>query len=725
MILVTQTGNGLVSNLYSADSSLASRIINENQSVAAIKQYRKKVCDPCFNMLKNNELKALASSPTSRIQARELLKIFELNNMSADFLDMEKNFLENDQLIDFYKEALIYAGNKIYKNERVVFTHTTVTAAPQVKKTAEKSVTYNGFISFIQANIPNISEYDAVILTIPDQQLNWSDSYIDNSHHALKLYEDKINNSKDVFKTISEILSDSESNFIDSSIVSYFTDDAYLRKTVRRLFTYQNHTYIGNVLKSLTNTQNDTKASYSILFNILEAICKLDGYAEGHDVVKLKHFLENQPLANELFPKQINAEFEKLCICFYKVTVKTLLHELTGKETDFDLTPIHIGDEDYQSYSRIKEQIRNADSIADKLSGYNRLQGFLEGKPDELINRVCNDIYIKFFQLVNDDATQDILDRLFDTNVEKDEFYAFFEMVYDNVKYKLYRSYHSINDNAGLMRNCIADKQIVQQFIKGNMKSLTFSRRKNDATVKSFTLRLATSDDVEKILLLNNPPIPYRRAIYVKSEKNEITDAIRARSVWVIEENLNKGNVNLACVAVILRYKNNQRMKIYNTDSLNEEFESIHFQEKQHNFSYLDLDSVLVNDGRSGLNNISYRGYGFQRLFLVMAEEIAKAEECDYICATVSTLNKPSSRNFILNGYVLKAHKAYVMRDGESDYYKYLSEHPTEMEGYIGIVENELEMFKSKQIFDELQIDEKAYMEDRDVPRDFVVLELS
>ncbi len=510
-----------------------------------------------------------------------------------------------------------------------------------------------------------------------------------------------------------------------TSVVSYFTDGGYLRRSVRRLFTYQNHTYVGNVLKILTDTQNDTKAAYSVLLSILDAICSLNVYAERQDIIVLKHFIENEPLADELFSRQINAEFEKLCICFYKVIVKTLLCELTGSEADFNLTPIYIGDEEYQSYAHIKEQIRNAGSIAEKLFGYRCLQKFLEGKPDELINRVCNDIHMNFFQLANNEATQDILNGTSYTEAEKDEFYVFFEMVYDNVKYKLYRSYQNINDNACLMRNCFTDKQIVKQFMKEHMKPLVFSRRKNDATVKNFTLRLATSDDVEKILLLNNPPIPYRRAIYVKSEHSEITQAIRANSVWVIEENIDEKNVNLACVAVILRYKNNQRMKIYNTDSLNTEFENIHFKEKQQDFSYLDFDSVLVNDGRSGLNGISYRGYGFQRLFLVMAEEIAKAERCDYICATVSNLNKPSSRNFILNGYVLKFHKAYIMGDGESDYYKYLSEHPAEMESYIRVVENELEMFKSKQIFDELQIDENAYREDRDVPRDFVVLELT
>ncbi len=215
MMLVTQTGNKLVCNLYSVSSTVASRIVNERKTEADLKQYRRRVCAPSFMLLETGERTALTSSMESKMQARELLKIFRQNNLDSAFINEEEKNLENDDLEGFYLESLKHAGNKIYENARIVFKNNTAVTASQ---TNAKSVTYNDLVSFLQAKILNISKYDAVVLTIPDHQLNWSDRYIDNSHHALKPYEDEINSSEDVFKTILTILSDPGSHFNDTSV---------------------------------------------------------------------------------------------------------------------------------------------------------------------------------------------------------------------------------------------------------------------------------------------------------------------------------------------------------------------------------------------------------------------------------------------------------------------------------------------------------------------------
>lgn len=69
--------------------------------------------------------------------------------------------------------------------------------------------------------------------------------------------------------------------------------------------------------------------------------------------------------------------------------------------------------------------------------------------------------------------------------------------------------------------------------------------------------------------------------------------------------------------------------------------------------------------------------------------------------------------------------QAYTLTDSESDYYIYSKNNPTELQQYNNTIETELEMYHQENIFDTLNIDETAYREDRDVPRDFMVLLLT
>lgn len=143
-------------------------------------------------------------------------------------------------------------------------------------------------------------------------------------------------------------------------------------------------------------------------------------------------------------------------------------------------------------------------------------------------------------------------------------------------------------------------------------------------------------------------------------------------------------------------------------------------------YKYIDFDSIIVDDGRVNVHGRSYRGCGFQRLMLVLAEEIAKLKACEYICATVSSFNKPSERNFMLNGYEIEDYKNYPFKeDDPSPFYNYIISSSANEEikrKFYNDLDYEVKAYKN--ILTKLHIAEEDYRRDMNVPREFVVLNL-
>lgn len=111
---------------------------------------------------------------------------------------------------------------------------------------------------------------------------------------------------------------------------------------------------------------------------------------------------------------------------------------------------------------------------------------------------------------------------------------------------------------------------------------------------------------------------------------------------------------------------------------------------------------------------------------LILAEEIAKLKACDYICATVSSFNKPSERNFMLNGYKIEDDTNYPFKENDpSPFYEHiispLADEKIKKKFYDDL---EYEVVAYKNILVKLKIAEEDYRRDMNVPREFVVLNL-
>ena len=143
-------------------------------------------------------------------------------------------------------------------------------------------------------------------------------------------------------------------------------------------------------------------------------------------------------------------------------------------------------------------------------------------------------------------------------------------------------------------------------------------------------------------------------------------------------------------------------------------------------YRFIDFDSIIVDDGRGNPYNRSYRGYGFQRLMLVLAEEIAKLRGCDYICATVSSFNKPSERNFILNGYEIENDTNYPFEEDDPSPFVMYIQSPIADEEIKKKFRDDLdyEVAAYRNILTHLNIAEEDYRRDMNVPREFVVLRI-
>lgn len=666
-------------------------------------------------------------------EALRIQRIFAMNKdiVTVEFVNREENYITLNNYYDFYRHAFVTLTTTLRKKKSegdpIVFLRikplpSTSDEIVAMRLKNNTFITYEQYLSML-CDFQNMTKYQAAALTIPDLNLTWTDHSIDISEHFLKPYEDKIERSENTFEQIEKISTDISSPERVRNAIQFITNKKNLKKSVRTIYSTNAHLYVKNYFAKITNTSASLKKEFEKMLHLLIELCEYFSDYGISQINNLSDYIcryENRTISN----KDISSELEKLCICFFKLSLFVLYYQITGKLSDFELIPLAAGDTYIQFYSNNIIEIENTSDIIDKLKKYSLLPTSLHDKSEEFINRLANDILTKseFVAFINNPEVQNILLSGPDELIE--DITQLYDIIYSHIKFRLYRGYHNINDNAGIMRNSFTDKLIVYNYINNNMQPLSFRRNNGNGEQKEFILRLAQKNDISAILRLNEPQIPYRRAIYVKSEKGEIEDAISKGCVWIIEEKLCNNDVNLACVAVILRCNNNQRIN-FSSDSLNEKFEKAYFDKVKHNFTYLDFDSILVNDGRSGINEISYRGYGFQRFFLVLAEEIARKEGCEYICCTVSTLNKPSKRNFILNGYIFDSVQAYTLTDSESDYYIYSKNNPTELQQYNNTIETELEMYHQENIFDTLNIDETAYREDRDVPRDFMVLLLT
>lgn len=712
----------------SCDSSYVSRVLNGN---SIILNYSGKQI-PIKDLINDND----GNPKTYALDRAEyLMRLFCYNSdvLQDNFLMTELTYYADIQnyAVEFYSLAFDYVlsrmgSENVFLRIDMPNDYKLPEQVSHLKKRNGASVeglSYNRFIDLICNVMPNLTKYQAVTLTIPDSQSAWTDHSIDINEHILKPFESQINSSDNVLEKLREISRNPLVSEKLSRALSIVLDEDLLRKTVARIYSYGYHICLKNTFARITSLQG--AELYEKLLDFMEKLCKALRSEEYPQIEKLSEFLYCQTKAEMLSPEKTATGIDMLCICLYKLVCFVLLYELTGKAALKQLIPLATGDDYIQFFSKNINYIENISSIKDKIKLYSLIAGNLSDKSEEFINRLCNDILSKtgFLRLINNTNVQKLLKS--ELSCYYEDIKMLYKIVYNHVKYRLYRSYYDINENAGIMRNSFNDRELVLDFIKNGYAPICFKFEKSDGKVADFVLRLANEDDIESIMKLNNPNVPFRRAVYVKSEFNEIVSAVKANEVFIIEELKNDSVINLACVCIILRCFYGMRRNSYSTDSMNFEYENEYFAEVGRAFGYLDYDSVLVNDGRAGLNLTSYRGCGFQRLTLVLAEEIAIAEERDYICATVSPINRPSKRNFMLNGYKSVAKKVYTLSsDKDSEFIKYLNNaSECERAEYQKKVKSESEYLRDD-FFDILNLNEEDYKSDNIVPRDYVVLQL-
>lgn len=596
---------------------------------------------------------------------------------------------------------------------------------------------YDYFITALTENLKrvetNSTRYDAIRLTVPDSKFTWCDLRND---------------------PISHFLDQDQENIQQTNIHVFFTvirsADRLLNRmehSINQIYTYKDFEYVKKMFAYVTHAGTE-KEKYDKMLIVLRGLVKCPSLPNICRQDSLAEFLNECLPFDGLEIWNQRTRIDDLSVCFYKmICVVVLLSAGRSIPNNFEIRPrnnqlLSTGFWEYYNTLRTNTMIYTG---IEKLTLYEDLYDLItkfDKKSDEIVNRAANDFFVDLFKFVNSiELQEETLLNLGTRNLKYEKIFVLYLLFYKHVKYALYRSIRPIFGKKpfgkGLMRNSLIDREIILEYMSliqnNSLAEIGFQCLKQEGSVGKFILRQAVHVDKEKIIALNEPSRPYRRALYVKTEREELEVAIPNGEVWVIEESLNDGIRNIACVAVILHQvvnidrtvDDNDNHKVFNGYQLNKVHENKYLERVKRDFSYLDFDSVLVNDGRAGVGKLSYRGCGFQRLMLVLAEEIAKKKDCDYICATVSPFNEPSKRNFILNGYEVEGRAKYPFHGEITPFYQYLiSDQIPEKDKARDLADIEREISENKEMLEELKISEESYRQDKDAPRDFLVLNL-
>lgn len=582
-------------------------------------------------------------------------------------------------------------------------------------------VIYDLFIGALTDELHRVTstatKYDAICLTVPDSKYVW---------------EPMNNNAVHFLDGIRNILEKSNMHILQVVITQADRLIDRAEFSSKQIYTYKDFEYIKKRFKHIIGKKTEAQ-TYTIMLNVLRRlvinnslpdICRQDSVVE---------FLNSCLPYEDLENWEKNDKFNEISICFQKIICAVILLNVGRDLPDgFEVRPrtALLPVVFWEKYNNLRSSLKSVFTVEDKLRLYEKLHDLITGeyKSDELINRVANDCFVDFFSLVNAKNLQD--DLLLKSDINNRQYVSLFNLYhlfYKHIKYALYRTTWKVNDinGWGLMRYSLTDREIVLRYIaayrNNKLSEVMFNRLKHDGTVGKFIIRLATKNDIDNIMLLSEPPIPYRRAIFINSNEDELNEATSKEQMWVIEEKIDGVRV-LACSAIILYNDNNHHYDMFYAAEMNERYRKKYYGNNP-NFKYMDFDSILVNDGRSGIGKQSYRGYGFQRLILILAEELATIMKCDYICATVSTFNQSSKRNFELNGYSVEDNEKYTFKE-PSRFYHYITTVASEQEVEQNKMDIELEIAKYGDTFGSLNISKEEYVKETVAPRDFVVLNL-
>lgn len=329
-----------------------------------------------------------------------------------------------------------------------------------------------------------------------------------------------------------------------------------------------------------------------------------------------------------------------------------------------------------------------------------------------LIKRFDEKYSEQFLKLISLPLAQKIL-------LNSQNSYSFVFALYRNwLLYKKAFIYQNYKESKISMRTDLILCKVCVDYLKLYAKEknavLNFDIIDNKGCSKKFSLSLATANDFESISRINSQE--FSRKIFVNSPEDELKFGIDNGTIWAIKD---EAYNTLVAMFIIVPVENDERLKflegVYGTATLACEYENSK-SENAISSSFVIFDAVIVDN--------KYRGLGFQRLGLILAEYLCKHINGQFVCATVSPANIASYRNFVLCEYKKVETVFYPSCDNTktpgrrykepTDYY---INHKTECDG-----ENISEDIKSFLIDNE--ISEKDYREERVAIRDFMVLKM-
>ena len=581
---------------------------------------------------------------------------------------------------------------------------------------------YDGFIDILTDILrginTNVMRYDAVRLTVPDTRYLWNVPELAPAEHFMENCKTDINKGCD--NILSLIIARNKS-FVEDMVNSF-----------ELVYTYLSYEYIHKMFGNIFNIHPEKEKGrlYDCLLQTIRELNQKTSLAGIFNTNELSKFLEKCYASNATFPNELDAQIDYVTICFHKI-VCAVIWACYNNSQPCNVVPVFtVLSEPFRA--QLLDILGRLGASINDLNGirlYEELYDLIADCREEIQNRVAYDCYAQFFSFINRTELQDKMTFEGANNHEK--IFKLYNMLYKNVKYKLYRAYGSSTlSNRGIMRNSLPDRQIVLNYL-----AMRFERNDDYAEyeftgdhARRFVIRLAKEKDKCSLTELSNPTPPYRRAIFIRFNKNELDEAIAKKQLWIIEEEFD-GERILACSAIILYNDEKHSYKTFYAGDMNNDYCKKYYNsgnEMPSKYRFIDFDSIIVDDGRGNPYNRSYRGYGFQRLMLVLAEEIAKLRGCDYICATVSSFNKPSERNFILNGYEIENDTNYPFEEDDPSPFVMYIQSPIADEEIKKKFRDDLdyEVAAYRNILTHLNIAEEDYRRDMNVPREFVVLRI-
>ncbi len=578
---------------------------------------------------------------------------------------------------------------------------------------------YDGFISILTEILreinPDVTRYDAVRLTAPDMGLLWHVSALAPVEHFMEDCKTNINNECD---NILSLITNHNESFVND-----------MEKSFDKVYTYQFYEYFHKMFEEvLTISPNEKRELYDRIVQIIRILCNTPSLTGILETNGLNKFLNDCYHSGSVFDCEIDAWIDYVTICFHKI-ICAIFFACDHQQHTYSVVPAFASlTEMFKGSILIIERgLNEAANEEAEIKLYEDLYDLILGSHEDIQNWVAYKFYVQFFSFINRVEIQDKI--LFNNPNQYEKIFSLYDLFYTNVKYKLYRAYGSNTAlNSGIMRNSLPDRQIVLNYLAKYSKDASAEYNFFDNSSRRFVIRLANDGDKDRLTNLSNPTPPYRRAIFIRFNQTELAEAIARKQLWIIEEEYNGERV-LACSAIILYNDQNCNYKSFYAGEMNEKYCKKHYKSGENmplEYKFIDFDSIIVDDGRTNVYRRSYRGCGFQRLMLILAEEIAKLKACDYICATVSSFNKPSECNFMLNGYKIEDDTNYPFKENDpSPFYEHifspLADEKIKKKFYDDL---EYEVVAYKNILVKLKIAEEDYRRDMNVPREFVVLNL-